>query len=109
MVACTVCGNDLTFFDLARAPQLKRCQGCTTKLTNAQRYWMNAIEQAFASGGVSQQLEQGLYKDFQMLSMPSDLGQPVVQRLQYLRGLSEILWGHVVCKSQNSAAHPHFA
>lgn len=95
MATCTICRNGLSFFDLAKAPHLKRCKDCTTKLTSAQHYWMNTIEQAFASGGVSQQLEQGLYKDFQMLSMPPDLGQPVVQRLHYLRGLSEILWGHV--------------
>lgn len=95
MASCTICRKDLVLFDLARAPQLKRCKDCSTRLMNAQRYWMNTIEQAFASGGISQQLEQGLYKDFQMLSMPPDLGSPVVQRLQYLRGLSEITWGHV--------------
>lgn len=85
----------MPFIDLVKAPLLKRCGECNTRLVNAQHYWMNTVEQAFSSYGVSQQLEQDLYKNFQLLQMPPDLGQRVVQRLKYLRMLSELRWGNV--------------
>jgi hypothetical protein len=95
MAQCIVCRKEMPFIDLVKAPLLKRCGECNTRLVNAQHYWMNTVEQAFSSYGVSQQLEQDLYKNFQVLQMPPDLGQKVVQRLQYLRMLSELRWGNV--------------
>ncbi len=95
MALCSICKRELPFLDLLRAPQLKQCKDCNTRLTNAKQNWMNTIEQAFSADRLSQQLEQDLYRNFQALQMPPDLGQGVVQRLQYLPGLSEIRWGNV--------------
>jgi hypothetical protein len=95
MAQCNICSKEIAFLDWVKVPQLHRCKECNTRLNQAQQYWMNIIEQAFLSEGVSQQLEQDVYKNFQVLRMPPDLGQKVIQRLQYLRMLSELRWGFV--------------
>jgi HNH endonuclease len=95
MAQCNICGSEIAFLDRVKAPQLTRCKICSGKLHEAHQYWMNIIERAFLSEGVSPQLEQEVYRNFQVLRMPPDLGQSVIHRLHYLRNLSEIRWGHV--------------
>jgi hypothetical protein len=56
---------------------------------------MASMEQEFSHNGVPLALEQALMKNFQEHKMPEDLGTPIVQRLCYLRELSEIRWGNV--------------
>jgi hypothetical protein len=95
MANCTICARQLSFFETMRSPVVKRCNECNTRLSEAVTYWTSTIEQAYTAGGVSAQLEQTVYQNFQQLRLPDDMAQPVIQRLRYLRLLSEIQWGNI--------------
>jgi len=55
----------------------------------AKNYWLEVIQQRFDQGGNPIELEQALYQNFQEIRMPTDVGQPIVQRLQQLRAMAE--------------------
>jgi hypothetical protein len=95
MAVCSSCNNQLSFFGSIKALGTKRCDPCNIKFDQAKNYWSGIIEQNFNQGGVPVTLEQAVHHNFQEIQMPPDVGQPVIQRLQYLRALSEIRWGYV--------------
>lgn len=96
MATCVVCNKELSLFEtMKNVGKIKCCSQCNTRLLQAQKYWLDSLERAFAEGGVSQQMEQALLQNFRELRMIEELAQPVFQRLQYLRNLSEILWGNI--------------
>ena len=66
-----------------------RCPQCNMKFDQAKNYWLGAMHQQFSQGGVSADFEQSLYRAFQEIRMPPDLGQPIVQQVQYLRNITE--------------------
>ena len=72
-----------------------RCKQCDTQLVQEQRQWIVRIDEAFSRGGVSVEMQQAISQRFQQVRMPTDLGTPVMQHLQYLRQLSEIAWGNI--------------
>lgn len=89
MAACIVCNKELSLFEMMKnVGKTKCCTQCSTKLLQAQHYWLTTLERAFAEGGVSQRIEQALLENFQELRMIDEYAQPVLQRLHYLRNLS---------------------
>jgi hypothetical protein len=53
------------------------------------------MDQEFAGSGVTVALEQAAYANIRESRMPEDLSSPVLNKLGYLRMLSEIRWGNV--------------
>ncbi len=112
MAVCSSCNNQLRFFRSLKAFRTKRCDSCNVRFDQAKDYWSNLIEQNFNQGGVPIALEQAVYRNFQEIHMPPDVGQLVIQRLQYLRKLSDIRWGYIPRISTNylldSDEYAHF-
>src|SRR5260370_11823237 len=67
----------------------------TRRFNQVKDHWLKTMQVAFDRGGVSPELEQEISQNLQEIGMPTDTKQPVIQRLQYLRTLSEIRWGNV--------------
>ncbi len=95
MASCVVCQRDLSFFESLFVIGKGRCRQCNEQFSAEQQRWLMRIDQAFANGGVPRGMEQAIYGRFQEIRMPQDLGQAVIQKLRYLRNLSEISWGNV--------------
>jgi hypothetical protein len=96
MANCSTCGNKFAFFEAMKnliGP--KRCDQCLAKFGQSSQYWLGLMQQQFDQGGIAADLEQAIYRNFQEINMPSDIGQPVIQRFQYLRNLSEIRRGNL--------------
>lgn len=53
------------------------------------------MQQQFNQAGVPATLGQDILRNFQEIRMPQDVGQSVMDKLKYLRDLSEIRWGNV--------------
>lgn len=95
MATCMICSAEFTFFENIMNRSIHRCKACDDRLKQIQQAVMASIEQAFQRGGVTSEMEQGIYQHFTNIRMPADLGGPVVQRLRYLRGLTTIRLGNV--------------
>lgn len=95
MASCSVCGKELSFFAMLGAIRTKRCFECDTYYNQTQKECFATFEQMFTDGGITQGQEQALYQHFAAIRMPQDLAQPVIDRLRYLRTLSEIRWGNI--------------
>lgn len=96
MANCDSCNTQLAFLETMKSLMgVKRCNQCIARFAQAKDYWANLVEQNFNQGGVPIELEQAVYRNFQAMSMPIDVAQPVIDRLKYLRSLSEIRWGNV--------------
>ena len=55
----------------------------------------NRFETLFAKQGVNAEEEQYLYQALTAERIPPDLGNPLVERMRYLRSLSEIRYGNL--------------
>jgi len=96
MANCSTCGNNLTFFETVKTLMgTKRCDQCQSRFHQTSEYWLNLIEKEFHRGGVPLDLEHALYRNFQEVRVPPDVGQSVISQLKYFRNLSEIRWGNV--------------
>lgn len=96
MANCSSCGIQLSFFGTLKTfGGPRRCDSCIARFDQAGHYWLGLAQQHFDQGGVPADLEQAVYRNFQEIRMPPDMGGPVVQRVQYLRNLSEIRNGNV--------------
>lgn len=114
MANCDSCNNQLAFLETIKSLiGTKRCNQCIARFTQAKDHWAGLVEQKFYQGGVPVDLEQAVYRNFQEMVMPIDVAQPVIDRLKYLRTLSEIRWGNVprirVDIHLDSDEYAHFA
>jgi hypothetical protein len=90
MAQCVICNKQLGFFENVLAMTTKRCSDCDARMREIQQNVAQSIEYAFQQGGVSQEMEQTIYKRFNEVNLPRDLGEPVIQRLLQLRNLTDI-------------------
>jgi hypothetical protein len=56
---------------------------------------MGVLEHEFSKNGISSQLEQTILGELGQQKIPSNYGEQLVQRLRYLRTISEITWGNI--------------
>ncbi|GHO84103.1 HNH endonuclease [Dictyobacter formicarum] len=95
MSTCVICSTEFTFFENLTNRTIKRCKKCDARFKQLQHDTFTMLEQAFLQGGVAFAMEQHIYKTFNDMRMPEDLGMPVIQRLKYLRMLTDIRAGNV--------------
>jgi hypothetical protein len=57
--------------------------------------WLKKLQTQFDQQGVTSETEEILLRNLQEARVPTDLGNPVVERMRYLRHLSEIRWGNL--------------
>lgn len=95
MAQCTVCEKSLGFFENMKLLTTKRCNDCDKKYADMRIQCMQTLDNCFANGGVTESIEQDFYRRLTEEKMPQDIGAPIVQRIRYLRSLSEIRWGNL--------------
>ncbi len=99
---CEVCDRPFTFFENLNLTlrALGRCTECDQRLRAAVEDLLAAIEEDFKQpAGITEEIEYLVYEEIERLQLPSDLEEPLTQRLDYLRLLSRIRVGdfpHVV-------------
>jgi len=90
MANCSTCGNKLAFFEAVKnLTGLKRCDQCNARYNQVSDYWLGLMQQMFNQGGNPIELEQSMYRNFQDIRMPPDLGQPAIQKLQQLCAMAD--------------------
>lgn len=90
MANCSTCGNKFAFFEaMKNLTGPKRCDQCNARYNQVSAYWLGLMQQIFDQGHNPIELEQSMYRNFQDVRMPPDLGQPIIQKLQQLRAMAE--------------------
>jgi hypothetical protein len=79
----------LSFFGSIKAIGSKRCDQCNARYSQASAYWLGQMQQIFDQGGNPIEIEQLMYRQFQEMRMPTDVSQPVIQKLHQLRSMAD--------------------
>ncbi|BCL83665.1 HNH endonuclease [Ktedonobacteria bacterium brp13] len=91
MAVCTSCQNYyIVWLGATKSSGPQICSSCNTRFLGLQQYTATTIEQAFARGGVSYEMEQAICTRFNVERMPKEFGVPVINRLVYLRRVTEV-------------------
>src|SRR5258708_241092 len=112
MAVCTICNTKFSFLENVTNRSIQRCKDCDQRLKQFTQTTSEKIEVTWQQRGIFPGLEQEILRQLGELKMPSDLGTPIVSRLRYLRGLTDIRYGNVPRISTtallNSDEYAHF-
>jgi hypothetical protein len=95
MAMCTVCSNQFTFLENLTNRSIQRCKACDQRLNQIQRETLAFVENQWLQRGVFPQTKQHVLSQFSQVRMPTDLGTPVMSRIDYLLRLTDIRYGNV--------------
>jgi HNH endonuclease len=92
---CQHCGRSFAFIERIRDWNAVYCNQCIQHIHQVTGYWMGILEREFPKNGISSQLEQAILGELSQQDIPPNYGEQLVQRLRYLRTISEITWGNI--------------
>lgn len=92
---CQRCRKPFAFIERLRGWNAVYCDQCIEHIHQVTGYWMSTLEREFPQNGISSQLEQTILGELGRQSVPPNYGEQLVQRLRYLRTISEIRWGNI--------------
>lgn len=95
MANCAICSKQFSFLENIMNRSIKRCKICDQRLKQVQQEVLTSLEYQWQQQGIFPQTQQQILQRFVELQMPSDLGTPVITRLDYLRRLTDIRYGNV--------------
>jgi Restriction endonuclease len=112
MANCTYCERELSLLERVTTMKTHRCKQCDEQLNAKIASWWQHIEMLFAGNGIDSAEEQAFYQAITSNRIPQDLGQPLIDRMRYLRSLSEIRYGNLpILRTSihlDSDEHAHF-
>ncbi len=95
MANCVICRKQFSLLENITNRSIQRCKGCDQRLKQAQQEMLAFIESQWHQQGVFLQTKQHVLGQFAPLQMPTDLGTPVITRIEYLMQLTDIRYGNV--------------
>ncbi|HEY0756171.1 MAG TPA: HNH endonuclease signature motif containing protein [Ktedonobacteraceae bacterium] len=95
MAACSVCSQQLSFIEKFTNRSIQRCKACDQRMKQLQSEMGVFVQKQWEQRGIFPQTKQHILEQFSKAHMPLDLGAPVIKRIDYLLGLTDIRYGNV--------------